>query len=746
LHATRHRGLSQLRNPGLPALVSRDADDYVRIATTLARDLPRLAEMRSTLRERMERSALMDTARFTHGIEAAYRAAWRAWCKVPGAYTPEIMSPAEAFGLANQHLQHGRTAEAAALCEQILAVLPEQPDVLHLLGVAAYQLGRMQDAAGYFRRALAANPQATGSRNNLGCTLIELGHYEEAIAEYRIALLAEPLDPDQHANLADALYHAGRFAEAAAACRTALSIQPDLATAHNNLGNALRSLGQSDAAIAAYRTALRREPRYAVAQSNLGAILSDRFDHEAAVEAFRVALEWKPNSGSAHNNLGCALMNLGRFDEAVASYRRAMELMPADASFHSNLIYSLQFIPGVDARAIAEEQARWNERHAVPLRGVIRPPENGRDPNRRLRVGFVSPDLREHPISFFLAGLLDALDREQVEAHCYASIGRPDAVTERLRTAADCWHDVLTFSDEALADKIRSDGIDILVDLSMHSADNRLRVFARKPAPVQVSWLAYPGTTGLETIDFRFTDAVLEPPEAGPIAGAERPIHLPDTWCCYTPIGPAPEIGELPAARQGAITFASFSKSSRLNDALLHCWAALAARVPDARWLLLHPSGPGREQIVAAFGEHAARIEFVARQSWIGYLALLARSDVSLDSFPNNGLTATCHALWMGTPVVTLAGRTPAARAGASILTAAGLPELIATSTADYVSIAAALAADRPRLAAYRAGMRDRLRISPLMDATGFARSVEAAYRAMWQEWCARSAARESNG
>lgn len=646
------------------------------------------------------------------------------------------MSPNEAFALANEHIRQGRPAEAAALCEQILAVLPGHPEVLHVLGVTAYQRGRMEDALRFFREAIAANPQAAATRNNLGCTLIELGHYAEAVAEYEIALRLNPLDADLYANLADALYHLGRYDEAAAACRSALSIQPDLASAHNNLGNALRGLAQYDAAIASYRTALRLDPRYARAQSNLGAVLTDRFECEAAVEALQLALEWEPDSVSAHNNLACALTHLGRLDEAIASQRRAIELQPSDLSLHSNLIYTLQFLAGLDPRAIAAEQALWNERHARPLAASIRPHANDPDPARRLRIGYVSPDFREHPVAFFLAGLLDAHDPAEIEVHCYASVGRADAVTERLRQSADVWHDVLALSHEALAEKIRTDRIDILVDLSMHSAENRLPVFARKPAPVQVSWLAYPGTTGLETIDYRFTDTTLEPAGDAMPRGPERPIHLPDAWCCYETIGPFPEITALPATDRGHVTFGSFSKAARLNDRVLRCWAEIAARMPDARWLLLHPEGAGRERVRAFFGENAGRVEFVPHRPWVEYLRLFAGIDVCLDTFPCNGLTATCHALWMGTPVVTLCGETPVGRAGASVLRAAGLADLIAHSPAEYVSLATQIATDHARLAQWRATLRDRMRSSPLMDAPRFARAVERAYRDVWRAWC----------
>jgi predicted O-linked N-acetylglucosamine transferase (SPINDLY family) len=646
------------------------------------------------------------------------------------------MTAHEAFTLATAHVEAGRLAEAVALCEAILQVHPGQPDVLHLLGIAAYQGGRKAEALDFFRHALASNPSLAGTRNNLGCTLLELGQYREALPELELALRGRPHDPDFHSNLSDALFHLGRFAEAIAAARAALALQPRLATAHNNLGNALRALGDHAGALAAYRLALDCDPRYVDAQSNLGAVLCDRSEHEAAIHALRLALEWAPDSASALNNLACALNHLGRTAEAVDAHRHAIALAPSDPLLHSNLIYTLQFLPGLAPGALAAEQAEWHRRHEEPLAAFIAPHTHSPDPARRLRIGYVSPDFREHPIAFFIAGLFAAHDRERFEIHAYASGGRPDAATTALQQRAEVWHDVRSLSHTELAEKIRTDGIDLLVDLSMHSGDNRLPVFARKPAPVQLSWLAYPGTTGLHTIDYRFTDATLEPHADTASTGPERPILLPDAWCCYEPIGPFPEITPLPATGTGFPTFGSFSKTARLSDAVLRCWARIAATLPEARWLLLHPEGAGRERVRGFFGEHAAHLEFVTHRSWVAYLELFSGIDICLDTFPCNGLTATCHALWMGTPVITLASHAPSERAGASILGAAGLTEFIARTEDEYVTLATALATDPTRLAHLRATLRDRLRASPLMDAPRFTRHLEAAYRTMWRRWC----------
>jgi predicted O-linked N-acetylglucosamine transferase (SPINDLY family) len=643
---------------------------------------------------------------------------------------------AQALQLAFRHYGAGQLAEAEALARQILAAGGPEPNASLLLGVISYQTGRTGAALELFQQTVAANPQLVDAQNNLGCVLVALGRFPEAIAAFRVALQGRPLDAEIHSNLGDALCQSGDPKTALAACQTALDLQPGFAPAHNNLGNALRALGQFEAALAAYRRALQLQPDYAEAHNNFGAVLSDRFENEAAVEAFQLALQRKPELVSAHNNLACALTHLGRFDEAVTSYRRAMALLPEDASLHSNLIYGQQFIPDLDPNLLVEEQARWNERHAQPLAASILPHAHLADPDRRLKVGYVSPDFREHPVAFFLAGLFAAHDRTQFETHCYASVHRPDAVTTRLRESADEWHEVAALSHGRLAEKIRADGIDILVDLSMHSAENRLPVFARKPAPVQVSWLAYPGTTGLETIDYRLTDATMEPPQGEAPTTMEHAVHLPDAWCCYEPIGPFPDVGPLPAIGIGHVTFGSFSKTSRLNDHVLQCWARLARRIPEARWLILHPEDRGRERVRQFFGKFASQVEFATHRPWGDYLQLFRRVDLSLDTFPANGMTATCHALWMGTPVVTLAGSSPISRVGASLLSTVGLPELVGSSANDYVEIAATLAGDLPRLAELRATLRDRMQRSPLMDAPRFARNVEAAYRAMWRAWC----------
>jgi predicted O-linked N-acetylglucosamine transferase (SPINDLY family) len=394
---------------------------------------------------------------------------------------------------------------------------------------------------------------------------------------------------------------------------------------------------------------------------------------------------------------------------------------------------------------IFEEQRRWEQRFGESLRRSICSHTNDRRPERRLRIGYVSPDFRFDSLAFFLTPLLENHDHRQLEIYCYSSVGRPDAVTQRLQKTADVWRDVRLLPDDQLAEQVRNDRIDILVDLSMHTTGNRLLAFARKPAPVQVSWLAYPGTTGMGAIDFRMTDACIDPPGPAQNAPGGAAVWLSDAWCCYAPIGEFPSVAPMPAARNGFVTFGSLNQFSKLNENLLVCWARLLGRVAESHLLMSCPEGQARERVLALLAAHGLardRVEFTARLAWPGYVRLFEKIDVALDSFPCNGMTTTCHTLWMGLPVITRTGSTAVSRASHSLLETLGLPECVARSEEEYVAIATVLANDLPRLAELRRSMRARMATSPLMDAPRFARHVENAYRTIWQRWCAGNSPR----
>jgi len=616
-----------------------------------------------------------------------------------------MISVPQALDKAWKHLQAGQWQQAEQLYLQVLQVDPNQVDAMHLLGLIAAQTGRNDLAIDYFNAALRLKPDFAGAHNNLGNLFIIQRKFPEAVASFQQAVRLQPDLAVAHNNLGNVLRQQGQLAEAVASLEQALLLKPDYAEAHLNLGNVFRAQSRLDDAIAAYRTALRLKPDLAGAQSNLGNVLKDQ----------------------------------GWLDEAIAAYRTSLQLKPDAADTHSNLVLALRFHPGYDAEAIQQECRRWDQQHAEPLKRLIQPQSNDRDPERRLRIGYVSPDFYDHVVSFFTVPLLSHHDHRQCEIFCYADISRPDALTERLRGYADVWRNTVGLSDQQVADLVRSDQIDILVDLAMHMADNRLLVFARKPAPIQVAWLAYPGTTGLSTMDYRLTDPYLDPSGRFDAFYSEESIRLPDTFWCYDPLTDQPPVNALPALENGFITFGCLNNFCKVNDGCLALWAQVLRAVPQSRLLLLAPRGQRREHVLARFQQEgivAPRVEFADKQPRLEYLKLYQRIDLGLDPLPYNGHTTTLDAFWMGVPTLTLLGQTVVGRAGWSQLCNLDLEEMAAETPEQYVALAARLAGDLPRLEELRGTLRQRMLRSPLMDANRFARHMEQAYRWMWHRWC----------
>jgi predicted O-linked N-acetylglucosamine transferase (SPINDLY family) len=386
------------------------------------------------------------------------------------------------------------------------------------------------------------------------------------------------------------------------------------------------------------------------------------------------------------------------------------------------------------------EHAEWNRRHAQPLTRAAASHDNDRSPGRKLRVGYVCGLFRDHVLGRYLLPLLRAHDPAAVEVIAYSNNARNDALTERFREASAGWREIAGLTDDAAAAMIRDDRIDILVDTTLHMEGNRLLGFARKPAPVQVTFAGYPGSTGLEAIDYRLTDVHLDPPGSGDDAYVERSWRLPHTFWCYDPLGAETDVGELPADASGHVTFGCLNNFSKTNEGVWRTWAGVLRAVAGSRLLVLAHEGSHRAralQLMKSFGVEPQRIEFAPYRPRAGYLALFNGVDVSLDTVPYNGHTTGLDSLWMGVPVVTLAGTTVVGRAGASQLSNLRLPQLIASTVDEYVAIAAGLAADLPRLRALRRSLRAAMQASPLMDAALFARDIEDAYRAMWRRWCA---------
>jgi predicted O-linked N-acetylglucosamine transferase (SPINDLY family) len=666
----------------------------------------------------------------------------------------------------------GQLDEARRCHEQALRLAPGEPFLLNNLGITLAAQGNRDEACAVFRQAVGQRPGDPELLSNLAAVLRECGLLEEAGCLLRQALRLRPDFAQAHNNLGNVLRAQGQLAEALACYRRAVQHAPQFARAYYNLGMALHAGGRLDEAGAAYRQALHIEPAYHEAATGLGHALVSQNRLAEAVACYQHALRIQPDSADAHNGLGNARAAQGKLDEAVASYGAALRLQPdlhaarcnlavACAAMgrlsetraclqevlrqtpgnhiaHSTYLMSLNYDPQVEGAVLLAEHRRWAERHAPPL--VPHPGhDNPADPERRLRVGYVSPDFRAHAVAFFLEPILAQHDPERVETVCYAQVAAPDATTAYLKTLAGHWRDK-SLSDDDLAEQVRRDRIDILVDLAGHTADNRLRLFARQPAPVQVSYLGYPATTGVAAIAYRLVDALTDPP-GEPICHTEELVRLP-LFCCYAPPRNAPPVSPLPAGQRGTLTFGSLHKLEKLNPAVLDLWCRLLHDLPGARLLLCRNTlqGSVAEHFLRQFRERGVgrdRLEFrsvqpVNRQHLSVYNAI----DVALDPFPWGGHTTACEALWMGVPVLTLRGRTHAGRMVASVLAAVGLTDLIAEDPDAYRANAVRLAADVPGLAALRARLRSRMASSPLCDGIGFTRALEEAYRHLWRRWC----------
>ncbi|HKT99307.1 MAG TPA: tetratricopeptide repeat protein [Paraburkholderia sp.] len=622
---------------------------------------------------------------------------------------------------------------------------PDAPIALNNLGHLYGEAGDTARASDLFERALALAPYHAAIHFNYGTMLLKARAFARAQAVLRRTVAIAPHHANAWNNLAKAMLAENRVTQALEVLEHARTLAPDSVEVLTNLGAILSGGARIDEARAVLERAIELDPQRVSAWSNLGSVLLKLSRHDEARAALARAVELKPDFADAHINLGNVCSKAGRIDEAIACYRRALACDPANIGANSNLLFSLMFALD-DAHAIRAEAEQFSARHEAALLAAsagerhANPPETA----RRLRIGYVSPDFRNHCQSLFTTPLFSHHDHTAFEIVCYALSPQRDDVTARLATYADIWRDVCEFDDARLAQQIRDDGIDILVDLTMHMDGARRLLFARRPAPVQVAWLAYPGTTGSPAIGWRLTDPWIDPPDAPHIDGqyTERSLRLPDTFWCYDALVPDAEVNASPAHWAGHITFGCLNNPCKLTETTLSLWSGVFAALPDARLVLMAPPGSAREQIamrLAAHGVDPARVSFVGFQSRADYLRTYHLIDIALDTFPANGHTTSLDAFWMGVPVPTRFGRSAVSRAGLCLLTNLGLPELATDNDADYVAIVTSLARDLPRLAALRAGLRTRMQASPLMDGARFARNVEAAYRHMWEAWCANT-------
>lgn len=583
----------------------------------------------------------------------------------------------EDFELAGSHFRAGRLDEARTAVNRLLRKLPGDGPANHLLALILIAMGQRDRALGPARLAVSASPEDASARNTLG--LLLLGRREYAAAE-TLMREATRLDPSS--------WH----------CRVGLS-----------------------------------------------RVLLARHDSDAALREARAAAAFKPDSMEARQLVSTCLLNSARAGEAVRELRAAADVLPDDPELCGLHCLALHYPSDVEPAQIESAHRRFGELAARA--GAVRGRstfDNDRSPDRRLRVGFVSPDLRAHSVAYFFEPYLEHFDRAAIETYCYSTSPHADATTARLRAHSDHWREIGPRNPDGLAREVQNDRIDVLVDLCGHMQDHSLFAFARRLAPVQAAWIGYPDVTGVREMDYRLVDGVTDPPDDPETAGFERRFRLPRCFLAFRPDDAAPKVAECPADAEGHITFGSFNAASKLSDACLDLWAGAMRAVHGSRLIIksdgMNDAGT-RARVIAAMADRgigAGRVECVGYIDAVdGHLGLYARVDIALDTFPYHGTTTTCEALWMGVPVVTLAGRTHVSRVGASLLGSLSLGSLVATDPAEFVSLAARLADDRDRRRELRAGLRERFLASALGDGPGLARAADGAWRSMWREWCA---------
>lgn len=601
-------------------------------------------------------------------------------------------------------------AKAHELAPQDPNIRRNLANVLTRKGISLMEARRFRDALPIMQRKVEIEPESAVNQRELGYCYAQTGELETAIRYYSRAINLSPNEAIYYNDLGLACFELRLLAEAQGAFQQVLKLKPDSVIAYVHLGLVANLTGLTG----------------------------------IAVNMLQRALDIDPDCGEAHNDIALFLRDRGELEACRRHYERAIELKPNHAGIFSGYLLSLNDDPKADTEWVAAEHRRYQSIVGGTLRTL---PSCNRDPERRLRIGYISPDFRTHSVAFFIAPVLEAHDHKKVETICYGTGYVEDEMTSRIRGFADGWRKVYRVDDDDLARMIQDDGIDVLVEMSGHTCDNRLSMLARRVAPVQMTYLGYPNTTGLAEMDYRVTDAIADPPGQYEQCHTERLIRVEGGFLAFCP----PEcsrtmaVTALSARDAGHVTFGSFNNLAKINDVVLDTWAAILEKVPGSG-MLLKARGlkdeKVQERVLRAFvargvdGENRVRM-MGHEQSAAEHLKLYGRIDIALDTFPYNGTTTTCEALWMGTPVLTLEGASHAGRVGSSLLTRTGLAELVAKSQSDYIEKAVALATDLEGLAALRSGLRERFAASPVMDANRLARGLETAYQDAWRRFCA---------
>lgn len=803
---------SFLNNIGLAGLAAADEAAYVQLAANLANSPQTLLVLRQSLRNKMRASPLCDVAGFTRLLEDAYRVAWQ---EVTGnvlaapVHSEQTLSPAtRAEQLHQVALQAWQNADIVSAKQNLQAAIALNADVAAYhanLGVMLKQLGAGDERITCYQRAIELAPEVAVYYGNLAGAFNEAKRYSEGEAAARKAIALAPTVADYWFNLGSSLCSLERWTEGAQAFDTASEYKPNWTDAMRAAGESWREAGDwaqagnrfhaalqtlpTDASATdkmvllrnlgyaqlhfirlaeaeqCFRQALVLAPQAMDVLTDLGNALKMQGKFDEALTCYQRVIGVHPESGGACCNLGTVFQSTGDYATAIRHYRNALKLDPTLAPVWGNLGNCMTYCPEQSPLGVLEAYQGFDREIAQPLRDS-RPHTNDRNPERRLKVGYVSADFRKHAVAYFALPLLEGHDPAQIEIYCYYNHPQNDEWTVRFKAAAAHWVDCVGWSDAALAKRIRTDGIDILVDLSGHTDNNRLLTFARKPAPVQVTWMGYVTTTGMSAMDWRVTHLDADP-QGVDAHYSEKLWRLPGTMWCYRPLPDMPEVSPPPLERKGYVTFGSFNRYSKNSPLVLETWATILNQVPNSRLLICVPEGSIRQQMALFFAERGINPERsagFAKVSHEDFWKLHGEVDIALDPFPFGGGTTTCETLWLGVPLVTVTGVSItessdteggvagsaqtvadapttfparfASRMGQAFLRNIGLPELVAETLPQYIDIAVQLARDAPRMAQLRQSLRPRMAAAPLTDEARFAREMEEAYRAMWRQWC----------
>jgi protein O-GlcNAc transferase len=632
-------------------------------------------------------------------------------------------------------VKSNRFDEATSCYELALRAEPGYADAHFNLGNLYRKLERHREAVDQYLACLKKNPQHVAAGFNLGLAFVGVGDLRHAKQCFAQVVKLEPANADAWGRYGDVLLRSGEQDPAINAFQQYCDLKPNDERGQNNLALALANAGRHADATELLQKVVKKNPQYAEAHNTLGVTLEAIGRKDDAQFHYDAAVKAKPDFADAWSNRGINLLEAGRADEAIESLQKSVSLRPGVPAVHSNLLLAMNYSSRFTPSDVAAEHKKWATAYAGDPPAPPRPADP--NPNRLLKIGYVSADYRTHTVAGFIEALLSKHDRTKFHVTAYPSVGRGDETTERLKKLADAWRPIMGISDEQAAGMIAADRIDILVDLGGHTAGNRMLTFARRPAPLQLTMFGYPNTTGLAAIDYRVTDPISDPPEATERLDAEQPLRLPGLAWVYQPPANAPAVTPLPAAGKKSFTFGCLNNAAKISDDCLVAWSAVLAAVPGSKLVLLAgQSNAGAKRLADRFkaaGILRDRVELVFRLPREQYFAAYQSFDLALDPFPYNGGITTCDAMWMGVPVLTVAGNSYASRQGLTVLAALGLPGFIARTPAELAELAKSWSHRRPELAGIRAELRDTMKKSAVCDVAGFVKGYEGELVKAWR-------------